>query len=304
MTCDLARGTALEPEGVGEALHAVRLRLARLRVRLAGLGHRLGADAVLGAGERQQVAQLGGVEHELRPEARSPRRCRGRSPARRRCARRPRSPRSPWCAGARAGGRRRRAAAAARGSRRPRPRGSKASRVTQQLPGLKSARSRSLHRQRAVVPAQRLAQRIVAGGAAEGLDVLVLVERGHALRRELAAEPVGLLQQVDVAAARARRRAPRPRRRCRRRRPAPRSRSSRAGAAPSTATTATAGSPASGHAHDVDDGVDAALDRRPASFRHRARQPQRDLREGDDQARARGTAGRCTATPSGRCRPA
>ena len=59
---------ALAGERVGEALHAVRLRLGGLRLRLAGLGDRLRADDVLGAGERQEVAELRGVDDELRPE--------------------------------------------------------------------------------------------------------------------------------------------------------------------------------------------------------------------------------------------
>src|SRR2546430_15149132 len=52
----------------------------------------------------------------------------------------------------------------------------------------------------AVVPADRIAQGVVARGAAERLDVLMLVERGNALRRHLTAEPIGFFQQHHAGA--------------------------------------------------------------------------------------------------------
>ena len=55
-------------------------------------------------------------------------------------------------------------------------------------------------RVRAVVGADRLAQRPVAGGAAELLDPRVLVER-HGLARQLPAEPVGRLAEHHARAA-------------------------------------------------------------------------------------------------------
>ena len=54
---------------------------------------------------------------------------------------------------------------------------------------------------RPVMIPQSVAQPIVAGGAAELLDVLMLVERGNALRRQLSADPIRLLDEVHVPAA-------------------------------------------------------------------------------------------------------
>ena len=53
----------------------------------------------------------------------------------------------------------------------------------------------------AVMIAQGVAQRVVAGSAAEVLDVLVLVKRGDALCGQLAADPIRLLQQMHPASA-------------------------------------------------------------------------------------------------------
>ena len=134
----LALGPALGGEGVGEALHAMRLGLVRLGVRLAGLGDRFGADPVVGAGERQQVAELGRVDHDRGAEARACRRRRGRARARRRSARRRSSTATVLVRRkirsrplARCGSSRSSIACAPTA-------GSKASRVTQQSPGLKS----------------------------------------------------------------------------------------------------------------------------------------------------------------------
>src|SRR5439155_25439240 len=52
----------------------------------------------------------------------------------------------------------------------------------------------------AVVLANGAAQRVVARRAPAGFDVLVLVESRDALRGQLAAEPVGLLEQYHAAA--------------------------------------------------------------------------------------------------------
>src|SRR5712672_1338876 len=52
----------------------------------------------------------------------------------------------------------------------------------------------------AVVITQGVPELVVASRTAEGLDVLVLVEGAHALGRELAADPIRLLEHVDGAA--------------------------------------------------------------------------------------------------------
>ena len=46
--------------------------------------------------------------------------------------------------------------------------------------------------------AERVPQPVVAGGAAEALDVLMLVQCRDALRGQLPAHPVGLLDQADA----------------------------------------------------------------------------------------------------------
>ena len=57
----------------------------------------------------------------------------------------------------------------------------------------------SFVRARAIMIPQSVAQPIVAGGAAELLDVLMLVERGNALRRQLSADPIRLLDEMHMA---------------------------------------------------------------------------------------------------------
>ena len=54
--------------------------------------------------------------------------------------------------------------------------------------------------ERPIVVAQRIAQPVVAGGAAEGLDMLVLVERRDALCGQLPADPVRFLDEMDMPA--------------------------------------------------------------------------------------------------------
>ena len=135
----LAGGTPFQSEHIGEALHALGLALGGLRMGLAGVCNRLGTNRILGAGQRQQVAELRGVDHHARGESGASRRHRARSPLPRRSGhpwfRRPR----PWRARAASAGRRgysgsSRAIIAATATF-----GSKATRVTQQLPGLKCA---------------------------------------------------------------------------------------------------------------------------------------------------------------------
>ena len=65
----LVRGAPLQPEHIGEALHAVRLGRGRLRMRLAGRSDRFGAEVVFSTDEGQQVAEFGGIEHNLRAKA-------------------------------------------------------------------------------------------------------------------------------------------------------------------------------------------------------------------------------------------
>src|SRR5206468_9142451 len=67
-----AGARVLEHERVREALNAVRFCLEGLSVRLARLGLGLRADDVLGAGEGQEIAELGGVDHHTRAHARPP----------------------------------------------------------------------------------------------------------------------------------------------------------------------------------------------------------------------------------------
>src|SRR5438034_11374398 len=80
-------------------------------------------------------------------------------------------------------------------------RGSKASRVTQQAPGVGMRLRGQRGGEATVVVADRLAQGVVAPRPAEALDVLVLVERRHALCCELPANPVRLLDQADGSSA-------------------------------------------------------------------------------------------------------
>ena len=250
---------ALEGEGVGEALHAVRLRLLRLRVRLAGLAR----WSRRRRGARRRPAAAGRRARWRRSPAPGGTGARaGPVEVDRDHASRSRSPSRVAATALRA----QEDAAAGRPRRAGRAASAIASTPTARLEGqardpagarIEVGRCRS-RRRLAVVVAQRLAQGVVARGAAEGLDVLVLVERGDALRGELAAEPVGFLEQADAAAAaRGRQR-----------------RGDAAGAAADDQdlaldlvrrdrsgdpTTATPGSPACRHPHDVDDLVEPAL---------------------------------------------
>ena len=298
----LAVVAALAGEGVGEALHAMRPGVQRLRLRLAGQGDGLGADDVLGAGERQHVAELGGVDHGARLEAMQARVVEAhRDDARDAiavgaCGDRLGAPedRQPagFDVGLRASGR----------SRRPRPRGSNASRLTQQWPGLKSAARPASPARGRYASRSRSRSAVIARGAAEGLDVRVLVERAHALCSELPAEPVGLFEQHDLPAGR--RRGQRG--------------SDPAGAAAddqdlaalaADAVDAWAGHDrdrcvaARGHPHDIEHGVEraqhASLLSGPSSRAARARSAGTR-----SPGRARRPAGRGRARSSGRCRPA
>ena len=74
-SCDrvhTAHRRPLEGEGVRQALDATGLWLLGLGVRLARLRRRLRSHPVLDLREREEVAELGGVDHELRPEAGEP----------------------------------------------------------------------------------------------------------------------------------------------------------------------------------------------------------------------------------------
>src|SRR5436190_932759 len=64
-------------------------------------------------------------------------------------------------------------------------------------PGIGMALAGQRRRQPAVVVADCFAERVVAARPTEALDVVVLVESRHALGRELAADPVGLLEEDD-----------------------------------------------------------------------------------------------------------
>src|SRR4051812_16538015 len=181
--------TPLANEGVGETLYAVGLRLMRLRLRFAGLRDRFRAGDVLGSGKRQQITELGRIDDNLRPKADDP-----AFVQRERLKRRDAIAIGPH--GQRLG-----------------------TTMDGESAGLDLGREHALdHLERdaglegeprypavtgvrfAVVRADRVAQRVVARRAAARLDVLMLVERGDALRGELPAEPVGLLEQHDAAA--------------------------------------------------------------------------------------------------------
>ena len=137
----------------------------------------------------------------------------------------------------------------------------------------------SFVRARAIMIPQSLAQAIVAGGAAELLDVLVLVERGNALRRQLSADPVRFLDEMDMTSA-----------------PGGGERGGNSAGAASDhehvardvtrvakirhAHDGDGRIAVHRHPHDVDEGVERTVH---LSSRHGARQPERDLREGHDQ---------------------
>ncbi len=198
----LADGHSLEADRVREALHAVRLALHRLRVRLAGLGHRFRAHSVLGACERQHVAELGRIEHGRGMEAQQQacieleRGERGDSIAvdidRREL--RAQMHVKPLRVDVRSKHRVDHVDCDARLEREPRH--PAVARIELGTPSGIAGRG-------AIPVAQRIAQRVIAARAAEALDVLVLVECGNALRGQLSAEPVGLLDHMyDAAAAR------------------------------------------------------------------------------------------------------
>ena len=173
----------VDGEAGGDGLEVVRLRDGR-GVRLAGLLARLEAGHVLGAGQRQQVAVLGGVDHHRRVDTRSPAvtalmRWPSTSAADRSCSSSTSSrPLERW-------------AASIASSTACATRGSCASALTRAAPGLRPGRARAAARQRvvrAVVGPDAVAQRAVAGRAAEPLDPRVLVGR-HRLARELPPDP-------------------------------------------------------------------------------------------------------------------
>src|SRR5262249_16324809 len=62
----------LDHERVREALNAVRFWLEWLSVRVARRSLRFRTDRILGAGEGQEIAELGGVDHHTRAHARPP----------------------------------------------------------------------------------------------------------------------------------------------------------------------------------------------------------------------------------------
>jgi hypothetical protein len=194
----LLAGPVFEREAPRERLHVVRLRLRR-RVRLAGVVPRLETGDVLGAGQRQQVAQLGGVHDvrcgELGPVAFGVFDDDSADPVTVHIGRhRSRPQQHPEPAG---GGPRR--------EHRVDHRGGHPRLVTQwtdrALPRVEMARGAGPVAERippAVVRPDAVAQLPVAGGAAEALDPRVLVRR-HRLRGQLPAQPVGLLREQHRA---------------------------------------------------------------------------------------------------------
>src|SRR5215204_6497252 len=190
--------TSLESEHVGETLDTVRFWLGGLRVPLAGLDHRLGTHPILRAGKRQNIAEFGRIEKDAgaktqglaiieiydrdgnntivfdlngggfgpQVQVKAPRiemRLEQRHHRRDRHFGLESHARDPTVAGIEMG----------------------------LLPGLAG--------ERPIMVAQRIAQLVIAGGAAEILDVIVLVESGDASGGQLPADPVGFLDEMDDA---------------------------------------------------------------------------------------------------------
>ena len=235
-----------------------RLRLERLGVRLAGLRDRLGTDAVVDAGEREQVTELGCVDHERSAGSRGAPPGRDRSPSPSRPGRR--DPRT-------ATGFVRRKICSRPDSTYGASRLAIASTATDGLEGevrhpagaRVAGRPPWIEPELLVVGADRPAQGVVARGASEALDQVVLVERRDALRRQLPAEPVGLLDETRLPAAPERLRGLRRRRPCLLRRRAPRTRSRGPAGGRRHAQNRSRGIAGGGDARDVDHLVEPAL---------------------------------------------
>src|SRR3989442_3168551 len=191
-----AGARVLEHERVREALNAVRFCLEGLSVRIARLGLRLRADHVLGAGEGQEIAELGGVDHHTSAHARPPAliEMNGEYRVHTIAARldadgfRPEQDAKTAVVDSRRGHRREHVEGDA---------GLEGQASDPAPPGIGMALAGQRRRQPAVVVADCVAQRVVAARPAEALDVVVLVESRDALGGELAADPVGLLEEDD-----------------------------------------------------------------------------------------------------------
>jgi len=194
---------ALQHKGVGEALDTVRLGLERLSVRLARLRAALRAHHVLGAGQGQEIAELGGVDSHARADAEPAAvvEVRGEHAlhavvvdlrAHHLGARQDGEP-------SRLHERRCHGLEGTHGHARleGETRDPAAARIRMRLGGQGG-------RETAIVVADGLAEGVVAARPAEALDVLMLVEGRDALGGELAADPVRLLEEAH-APARARR---------------------------------------------------------------------------------------------------
>src|SRR5256712_4012645 len=184
----------LEDERVREALNAVRFGLEWLSVRLARLGLDLRADDVLGAGEGQEIAELGGVDHHAGAHARPPALIEMNGEYRLHTITvrldadgfRPEQDTKTAVVDSRRRHRREHVEGDA---------GLEGQASDPAPPGMGMALAGQRRRQRAVVVADCFAERVVAARPTEVLDVVVLVESRDALGRELAADPVGLLEE-------------------------------------------------------------------------------------------------------------
>ena len=169
-------------------------------MRLAGLRRRLGTRAVARRRRAEEITELGGVDHERRPEdARALRRSRsiacdgldsiaGHADRDRLQAPKDLQVTRLHIRREQAFDRRDRDGRLEGKTRHPARAG-----VAACLPRIEA--------ERLVVCSDRPAQPVVARRASEALDQIVLVERGDSLRGELPAEPVGLLEEARPATA-------------------------------------------------------------------------------------------------------
>ena len=193
-----ADGPAFKPEHIGETLHAAWFALGRLGVSLASLRERLRTDHVLRVGQGQQIAKLGRIDND-----------RGTK---------------PQDAAAIQGNRSRRDDLAVSGLDRCNLRAQVNCELARAdvwlqkgsdsrhgnpwlechtrhptIAGIEMRLPTGFAGERPIVIAQGVAQPIVAGRSTARFDMLVFVESRNALRRQLPAKPIGLLEEMNSA---------------------------------------------------------------------------------------------------------
>ena len=194
-----AHRSSLQHEGISEALHAVRLRRLGLGVWLPRLGLGLGPYPVLGAGQRQDIAELGGVDDDARAKPPPP-------PLVEMDGVHPSDAVAGGLDGRRLGTPEDAEPSANDERLEPRFQDAQGHAWLEGEPGDPTGPGVGLGlggqrwRQPAVVIANGPTERVVRARAAEALDVVVLVEGRHSLSRELSADPVGFLEKADCAA--------------------------------------------------------------------------------------------------------